>query len=146
MFAPALVGAVMPLSVAAFETCRSQLLNPAGSAVEGRPIPLLAAEPEEAPWRRADTSHNIRGPIGRPKSAVPSRSVDQLGPREWGAGCLGLRIQAARSPRSCPWRDASRPRGWCTTSQTMLPPANDLRGSAVRRDWKPAQGVPEFSR
>jgi hypothetical protein len=104
MFAPALVGAVMPLSVAAFERCTSQLLNPGGLVVEGRLIPLLAVKSEEAPWQQLYEPQHSRTHWAS-QSAVAG--VDQRAAEGWGRA--GLRIQAEGSVRNSAWREASRP-------------------------------------
>jgi len=121
MFAPALVG-VMPLSVAGFETCRSQLSSPGGSAVEGRPIPLLVAKSEEVRWRRSVTNRDIRGtqhadflhcalrlvsppgPIGRPSqlSLASRRSTRTAGMRGPGVSVCGYRPKG--SARTHAWQ------------------------------------------
>src|SRR6516225_4234701 len=129
MFAPALVG-VMPLSVVGFETCRSQLSSPGGSAVEGRPISLLVAKSEEVPRRRSVTNCDIRGPIRRPsQSSLASASINS-DRRSVGSGSLSLRIQAERSPRSRAWQrhgGIGRPRAACE-SLTLEDNAINHRG------------------
>src|SRR5215470_2384728 len=96
MFAPALVG-VMPLSLAGFETCRSQLSSPGGSAVEGRPTPLLVAKSEEVRCHRSVTNRDVRGPMGRPSQPSLASASINSDRRNVGSGCLGLRIQAEKS-------------------------------------------------
>ena len=137
MFAPALVG-VMPLSVAGFDTCRSQLSSPGGSAVEGRPIPLLVAKSEEVRWRRSVTNRDIRGtqhadflhcalrlvsppgPIGRPSQL--SLASRQLGPQE-----CGVRVSRSADTGRKGRREPTHGSG------------------TARRDWRAAPGVREFN-
>ena len=122
MFAPAIVGAAKPLSVTAFETCRSQLLNPGGSVAQGWCVPLLAVKSEELSSRRLDVRRGIRVPLGGANhSSRLSASIDWDGGSVW-SRCLGLRRRVERSLRTCLWRDASRRWGWCATSQTMFAP------------------------
>ena len=145
MFAPALVG-VMPLSVAGFETCRSQLSSPGESAVEGGRSHCFVAKSEEVPWRWSVTNRDIRGPIGRPSEPSLTSASINLDRRRAG---LGVSVSGYRSKGR---REAAHTARCITSMGVVHDASKDVasyqrparqRGSA---DRKPAQGMPEFNR
>jgi hypothetical protein len=143
MLAPAFVGVTL-LSLAGFEICRSRLLSRGGSAVEGRPIPLLVATSQEVPWRRSVTNRNVRGPIGAPRPAVAPASINLdrrragLGVSVSGYRSKGRREAAHGAMHHVHGDGARRLRQCC-----ILPGTCE---AARLGDWKPARGMPEFNR
>ena len=106
---------------------------------------LSVATSEEVPWRRSVTNRNVRGPVGAPRPAVASASIN-LDRRRAG---LGVSVSGYRSKGR---REAAHTARCITSMGVVHDASKDVasyqrparqRGSA---DRKPAQGMPEFNR
>jgi hypothetical protein len=119
MFAPAIVGASMPLSVTPFETCGIAAFEP--WRLGGAALARAAPRKSRRGGQMLDTAfEDLLGEPVTPRYR-PRRSIGTPGACRWG-------ISASRDGREVAAKALMA--GWCTTSQTML--ALDRRSERQR--------------